>query len=370
MALTAYGVNANEAVKLWSKRLFIEVLKFSNFAAYMGVTTDDMLVVQEETSKGPGDRVRVILARLLTGAGVAGDTTLEGNEEQLSTFTQDLLIDQLRHGVRSAGQMSEQRIPFSIREQAMARLADWWTDRLDVCIANQLCGNTGQGDLRYTGNNAALAPSTATNNNRIIFPDSTNTTETLVQTNKVTHQLTHIDRALSAAKTAAPFMRPLKTSRGNVFVYFMHPNTSRDLQTNATQGQVAWYPMAIAAMTGGKIEGNPLGLTPGGGDIFSRALGVYKNCVLTENYRIPTTPSQTVDAAGGLSYRNVLCAAQAGIVAFGQRYGNRRMSWKEKLFDYDNQLGVKAGIIFGITKAQFNGIDYGTIVLPVYAQQL
>ena len=66
----------------------------------------------------------------------------------------------------------------------------------------------------------------------------------------------------------------------------------------------------------------------------------------------------------------LLCAAQSGIVAFGQRYGNRRMSWKEKLFDYDNQLGVKAGIIFGITKAQFNGIDYGTVVTPVQATQL
>lgn len=364
MALSAYGVNANEAVKLWSKRLFIEVLKYSNFADYMGTSTDDLLVVQEETSKGPGDRVRVTLRRLLSGAGTAGDTTLEGNEEQLTTFTQDLLIDQLRHGVRSAGQMSEQRIPFSIREEAMRALADWWTDRLDFCIANQLCGNTGQTDLRFTGNNSTLAPSTATANNRIIYPDTTNNTEALVASNQATLQITHLDRALSAAKTATPFMRPIKTGKGSVYVYFMHPNTSRDLQTNATQGQVTWYQMMISAMTGGKVDNNALYKTPGSGDIFSRALGTYKNVVLTENYRIPTAPSQTT------VYRNVLCAAQSGIVAFGQRYGNRRMSWKEKLFDYDNQLGVKAGIIFGIVKAQFNGIDYGTIVTPVYAAQL
>jgi hypothetical protein len=132
--------------------------------------------------------------------------------------------------------------------------------------------------------------------------------------------------------------------------------------TNATQGQVTWYQIAISAMTGGQIDNNPLRKTSGSGDIFTRALGVYKNCVLTENYRIPTVTANV--------YRNVLAGAQAGIVAFGQRYNNRRMSWKEKLFDYDNQLGVKAGIIFGITKAQFNGIDYGTIVTPQYAAQL
>lgn len=364
MALSAYGVNANEAVKLWSKRLFIEVLKYTNFADYMGTSTDDLLVVQEETNKGAGDRVRVILRKLLTGAGVSGDTTLEGNEEQLTTFTQDLLIDQLRHGVRSAGQMSEQRIPFSIREEAMRALGDWWADRLDTAIANQLTGNTGQADLRFTGSNATLAPSTATSNNRIIYPDSTNTTEALVQSNSVTFNITHLDRALSAAKTAAPFMRPIKTGRGSFYVFFMHPNVSRDMQTNATQGQVTWYHNFLAAMKGGKIADNPIYRTPGGGDIFSRSLGEYKNCILTENYRIPTAPSQAN------TYRNVLCAAQSGIVAFGQRYGGRRMSWKEKLFDYDNQLGVKAGIIYGITKAQFNGIDYGTIVLPAYAAQL
>lgn len=364
MALSAYGVNANEAVKLWSKRLFIEVLKYTNFADYMGTSTDDMLVVQEETSKGAGDRVRVILRRLLTGAGTQGDTTLEGNEEQLTTNTQDLLIDQLRHGVRSAGQMSEQRIPFSIREEAMRSLADWWADRLDFCIANQLAGNTAQTDTRFTGQNATLAPSTATANNRIIFPDSTNSTEALVQSNAVTFQITHLDRALSAAKTAAPFMRPLKTGKGSFYVFFMHPNVSRDMQTNATQGQVTWYNMMAAAMKGGKISDNALWKTPGGGDIFSRSIGSYKNVILTENYRVPTAPSQAN------TYRNILCAAQAGLVAFGQRYGNRRMSWKEKLFDYDNQLGVKAGIIFGITKAQFNGIDYGTIVVPAYATQL
>jgi N4-gp56 family major capsid protein len=358
MALSSYGVNANEAVKIWSKRLFIEVLKYSNFSDYMGTSTDDLLVVQEEISKGAGDRVRVILRRLLTGAGTQGDTTLEGNEEPLSTYVQDLLVDQLRHAVRSGGQMSEQRIPFDIRKHAVDALADWWTDRLDFCIANQLCGNTGQTDTRYTGNNATTAPTTATGNNRIVFPDATNSTEALVSSNKATLQITHLDRALSAAKTATPFMRPLRTGAGSVYVYFMHPNTSRDLQTNATQGQVTWYDLHR------RLDPGKILKVAGNGDIFSRALGTYKNCVMVENIRIPLAPS-TTDV-----YRNVLCGAQAGIVAFGQRYSNRRMSWKEKLFDFDNQLAVKAGLIFGVIKSVFNGIDYGTVVTPVQATQL
>ncbi len=58
----------------------------------------------------------------LSGAGVAGDGTLEGNEEALTTYSDNIFIDQLRHAVRSAGKMTEQRVPFSIREEARAGL--------------------------------------------------------------------------------------------------------------------------------------------------------------------------------------------------------------------------------------------------------
>jgi hypothetical protein len=43
------------------------------------------------------------------------------------------------------------------------------------------------------------------------------------------------------------------------------------------------------------------------------------------------------------------------------------MSWVEELFDYENQLGVSAGLIFGMKKTQFNSEDFGTIVVPTYA---
>ena len=54
--------------------------------------------------------------------GIVGDGTLEGNEEALITYTDNLLINQLRNAVRSAGKMSEQRIPWSVREEAMTGL--------------------------------------------------------------------------------------------------------------------------------------------------------------------------------------------------------------------------------------------------------
>lgn len=109
MALTQYGVNHPNAVKLWRKMLFQEALKQTWATKFMGKDSNSLIQELDETSKGPGDRVRIILRMLLSGAGVQGDATLEGSEESLTTYSDDVLIDQLRHAVRSAGKMSEQR---------------------------------------------------------------------------------------------------------------------------------------------------------------------------------------------------------------------------------------------------------------------
>jgi hypothetical protein len=45
------------------------------------------------------------------------------------------------------------------------------------------------------------------------------------------------------------------------------------------------------------------------------------------------------------------------------------MNWVEELFDYNNQLGVAAGMIAGMKKTQFNSMDFGTIVFATYAPQ-
>jgi len=142
MATTSYGVNAPEAVKLWSRKLFHEALKATWAYKFMGKGSDSIIQIASDTSKGPGDRVRNTLRMLLTGNGIQGDGTLEGNEEALSTYTDDVLINQLRHAVRSGGKMSEQRIPFSVREEARMGLQDWWADRIDATLSSLECART------------------------------------------------------------------------------------------------------------------------------------------------------------------------------------------------------------------------------------
>src|SRR6267378_1091201 len=152
MATTSYGVNNALAVKLWAKKLAHESLKETFIFKFIGDDENSVIQIKEETSKSPGDRITVGLRMQLSG-----DGTLEGNEEALTTYSDNVLIDQLRHAVRSAGKMSEQRVPFSVREESRMGLQDWYAGRMDAAFFNQVGGNTAQADTRYTGSNATVA---------------------------------------------------------------------------------------------------------------------------------------------------------------------------------------------------------------------
>jgi N4-gp56 family major capsid protein len=127
-----------------------------------------------------------------------------------------------------------------------------------------------------------------------------------------------------------------------------------DLRTNTASGQ--WLDIQKAAMTGGEVEDNP---------IFDGSLGVYNGAILHEDVRV------TPGAVGLVSYPNVrravMAGAQSATMAFGRDNGPNRYTWVEELFDYENQLGVAAGLIWGLKKTNFNGFDFGTIVTSSYA---
>lgn len=351
MAVTNYGVNANEAVKLWSRRLAREALKATYIQKFIGESDDSVIQLRNDTKKGPGDRVRVTLRMQLTGEGIQGDGTLEGNEEALTTYTDDFVINQLRHAVRSAGKMSEQRIPFSVREEAMSGLRDWWSDRMDTWFFNQICGYTPETKTVYTGNNSVTAPSA----NRKVF--TTGSADETVQADSTkVMTLTMIDKAVEAAKTATPLIRPININGGKYYVAFLHPYQVTDLRTSTSTGQ--WLDIQKAAMTGGKVGENP---------IFTGALGMYNGVILHESTRVTYGVHSSSGAAQTSTRRAVLCGAQSAVMGFGQGHSFKEFDWYEELFDYGNQLGVKAGCIGGLKKSTFNSVDFGTITMTSYA---
>lgn len=355
MAASSYPVNHPLAVKLWAKKLFQEALKETWFSNFIGEDKGSLIVKKTELQKSAGDRIRMGLRMQLTGAGIGGDGTLEGQEEALVTYNDDILIDQLRHAVRSSGKMSEQRVTFDHREEAKDGLRDWVKDRMDTAFFNQLGGYTTQSDTKYTGSNATLAPSTG----RTIVGggDPLKVLEaSLSATSTFYLKLSDLDRASVIAKTATPLIRPLRVNGKDMYACFLHPNQVYQLRRDtATTGN--WFDLQKSALSGGVYKDNPL---------FTGALGIYNNTILYEAVRVPNT----VSGQGGdqsVYRRAIFCGAQAGAIAFGAGGGESSMNWKEESFDYDNQLGVAAGMIWGLKKLQFNSTDFATIVISSYA---
>lgn len=355
MAMTVYGVNAPEAVKLWSAELYREALKKTWFKDFIGESKDSIIVNKTDFKKSAGDRLTVTLRMQLTGDGVLGDNTLEGNEEALATFTDNLFINQQRHAVRSGGKMTEQRIPWSIREEAKDGLSDWFANRYDTAMFNQLCGYTpvnslsGDAALLYAGNNTIIAPAAS----RIQRPNAKTTDQSLTTGDEMTLQL--IDKLVSAAKLATPVVMPVKWKGKNYYVMVLHTKQVEQLRTNTSTGQ--WLDIQKAAMTGGRIADNP---------IFTGALGEYNGVVLFESTRITNGVHSSTGAAVANTRRAVFLGGGAGMIGFGKGDGVSQMNWNEELFDYGNQLGVAAGSIFGVKKTLFNSVDYGTFVLSTY----
>ena len=348
MAVTDYPVNHPLAVKLWSRKLAREALKATQAYKFMGTTSNHLIQVLDDAKKGTGDRVRVPLRMQLTGRGVGETEELDGNEEALTTYQDDVVINDLAHAVRVKTTIDAQRVPFDVREEARTGLSDWYADRIDTWVFNQLCGNSGQADVLYSGNQLAPAPSSAAGNTRIVYADGASTSEASLSASQ-TFTLSMLDTAVNIAKTATPLIRPVKVGSDEYFCAFLHPNQVRSLRTNTQTGQ--WLDIQKAAMAGGDVEDNP---------IFTGALGVYNGVVLHESVRIPLAP--------GLANvrRAVLCGAQAAVLAYGKGYGEQP-KYEEEIFDYGRQFGVSVQTIAGVKKLQFNGVDFGTIVISTWA---
>ena len=69
MAITNFGVNDALAVKLWSKTLDAEALKYTDIGPLIGDSPNAIIHRKTETSKGPGDQVTYGIRMQLSGVG-------------------------------------------------------------------------------------------------------------------------------------------------------------------------------------------------------------------------------------------------------------------------------------------------------------
>lgn len=352
MALTEFGVNDPQAVKLYSKMTFREAIRGTLFGKLMGKTKQDIIMRLEDMEKTAGDTIKYDLLEKTTGAGVRGNNWMKNNEAPLVYYQDSIVIDQLRQA-HQFDRMSQQRTIHDMRLDARENLTDWWADTLDSYMFRQLCGDT-----TLTHGNTGVA---ADSDHYIVCGDVSHTgtiaTDEASLGSNDQIDLMDLDYAKEKARTISPMIRPAKIDGDEYYVAVLHDYSLTDIRTAAnSSATIKWHEIQRYA--------NDRGLK---NPIFSGANGVYNKILIFDSNRI-YSPSTSVR-------RNLFLGAQAGTFAIGNAYdkigqkkfGDLPMSWVEDLDDYGDKKGVAAGMIFGIKATRYNSKNYGCMVMTAYA---
>lgn len=372
MATTSFGVNDALTVKRWGAKLFEETLKDTVVYRFIGKDGNNVFQIKDDLQKGKGDKITYGLRMQLTKDPHVGDATLRGEEEKLTTYSDSILIDLVRHGVAFSNiDMSQQRVLFDLRTEGKDGLKDYFAGLWDYWMFNQLCcftpGSSANGNnpatlLGWTGQNT---PATIDSTHYLANAAGSNDQAiTAAGTNNVNQiSLSLIDSCILKAKTISPMIRPISVNGKKKYVLFIHPQQSEDLRTNTATGQ--WLDIQKAAMQGGDVSNNP---------IFTDAMGEYHNTVIVEGVRVTNGVSSVTSSLAVTTVRRcVFAGAQAGVLAYGRDAGAKGdpksppIFWREQADDYQQQLGISANFIGGMKASVFNSNVFGLIIAPVYS---
>lgn len=360
MAQTVLAWGDPKAQKKWSAMLATDVNRDGYWSRkFKGSGENNIIEEKMDIASDAGDRVSYDLSIKLKQEPTYGDARVKGKEEHLRFFSDEVVIDQMRHSVSAGGRMSRKRTVHDLRRVGKDRMKDYWKQFLDEAFFIYLSGSRGINEefivsTAFTGfaSNTLDAPDSA----HVLFGGSATSAATVTSSDTMSRSL--IERAAVRARMMRSVdpestdMVPVSVEGEERFVTVMSPYQEYTLRTSDTAGWID-IQKAAAAAEGRK---NP---------IFTGALGMINNVVLHchENViRFSTYGSGTNLPAA----RALFLGRQAGVVAYGTP-GGMRFMWKEELEDYDNEPTVVAGCILGIKKTRYNGKDFGVIALDTYA---
>ena len=365
--LTNFGLLTQEQKTIWSMDLWKQARNMSFVNRFMGKGPNALIQHITELKKSEkGARAVITLLADLQGDGVAGDRTLEGNEEAMQTFDQVIRIDQLRHANRHEGKMADQKSVVSFRENSRDVLAYWLADRLDQMAFQTLAGRAysfkpngaarAGSDLPFLEFAADVSAPTADRRFRW------NGTSKLLVAGGATTDVATADTPMwelfVQAKAAAKdrYIRGVGAEGGEeTFHAFLTPQAMAKLKVDPTYMQNLRH-STQAAKNDTLFTGSTVKID-----------GIY----LHEFRHVPnTTGTASKWGGGGVEGSHILfCGAQAlGMADIGAA------EWNEKGFDYDNSQGISVGKIMGFLKPKFSSIyangaveDFG--VMNIYVAQ-
>ena len=339
--MTLSTVTANLKEQVWDTDFFKSYIRANRFKRYMGTTENSIIQLKEDLSKKAGDKIHLSLVAELSGAGVTGNTLLEGSEEALSQYECPITVSTIRNAV-AVTDNEQQYTGITLREAAREMLKGWAMKKLRTDLISAL-GST-DGTTAYA---SATEPNkdawTVANSDRIVFGDGTvgsftdHSADLALVTTSMKLNMALVSKLKAKAEVASPIIRPVTVGEDSEnYVLFVGSGAFRDLKLDmATNLQNAQE----------RGDGNPLW---NDGDL------VYDGVVIRKIQEIPATG--TVGTASARIEPVYLCGAQALGVAFAQRTKSTTDTR-----DYGFVKGVGVHEMRGLAKLFFNGKQHGVL---------
>jgi N4-gp56 family major capsid protein len=379
MANTNFASLTSEQLTIWSRDFWRVARNMSFINQFAGSGSNAMVQrISELTQSEKGARAVLTLLADMTGDGIVGDNTLEGNEEALRAYDIVVQLDQLRFANRLSGRLADQKSVVNFREHSRDALAYAMADRMD-----QLAFLTLSGVGYNLKNNGALRPvmNSGQNLNDLAFgSDITAPTSNRHRRFDATSGIVAGDvTAVAAADKLSygalvdlkayakdNYIRGLRGA-GNDETYhlFVTPQVMADLKLDSD---------FLANVRQAGVRGP-------GSSLFAGSSSLMVDGIMIHEFRhVFNTNGATSGAsgnAGSAGYKwgaNADVNGSACIFAGAQALAMADIGVPEIVedtFDYGNQNGISIGKIFGLKKPVYHSDvsgqneDFGVIRLDV-----
>jgi N4-gp56 family major capsid protein len=360
MALTNFAAMQPEEKAVWARDVWMAARNASFLMQFAGKGPNSMVQrITELTKSEKGTRAIIPLVTDLTGDGINGDVALEGAEEAISSYYEEIKIDQLRNANRLKGRMADQASVINFRTTSKDVLAYWLADRMDQMGLQALSG------ISFTKRpNGATRPDTILNSLAFGGSEVTAPTASRYRMWNGTDLVAGATNSDSIANPTYEMLVQLKAYAKDQYIRGVRgPGNTEFYHVFMTPRGLAKLKMdsvfrANLQNAGPRGEDNPL---------FSGSLITQDGLVIHEFRHVCNTTGLTTSNKWGATgtidgQALLLCGAQAlGMADIGLPY------WVEDDFDYENQYGISVGKIFGLKKPVFRSTvtgddqDFGVI---------
>jgi len=379
MANTNFASLTSEQLTAWSRDFWRVARNMSFINQFAGSGSNAMVQrVSELTKSDKGARAVLTLLADMTGDGVTGDNTLEGNEESLRAYDIVIQLDQLRFANRLAGRLADQKSVVTFREHSRDALAYAIADRIDQLAFLTLSGvaytQKNNGALRpvYTsgqnlGDLAFNSDITAPTSNRHRRWDATNglvagDVTATVAADKLAYN-TIVDLKAYAKDN---YIRGIR-SAGNEesFHLFVTPQVMADIKLDSD---------FLANVRNAGVRGPSNSLFAGSSSLMVDGVFIHEFRHVFNTSGATTGTSSNAGAAGYKWGADADVNGSACLFCGAQSLAMADIGLPEMVednFDYGNQNGISIGKIFGLKKPKFNSDinsaveDFGVIRLDV-----